>query len=233
MAMMIITHDLGIVANMADEVVVMYHGKVMESGTLEDVFRDPRHPYLIALMRAVPRFNMAPGERLTPIREIQVSAGHLLDARGSRPSPEDDADAPMLVVRNLSKRFETRKRSLFGGKPGGETLAVDDLSFHVRAGECLGLVGESGCGKTTTAKMILRSVTPDAGEIVFNDRGKPRDVLSLEGPDLFDYRRRVQFVFQDPFGSQSAHDRLRHRERAAGDHGIGVAKTSAFQRSRS
>ena len=201
MAMMIITHDLGIVANMADEVVVMYHGKVMESGTLEEVFHDPRHPYLVALMRAVPRFNMAPGERLTPIREIHVTAGHLLDARDSRPAPEGDAQAPMLVVRNLTKRFETRKRSLFGSKPGGETLAVDDLSFFVRAGECLGLVGESGCGKTTTAKMILRSITPDAGEIVFNDRGKPRDVLALRGPALFDYRRRVQFVFQDPYGS--------------------------------
>ncbi|MBI3375799.1 MAG: ABC transporter ATP-binding protein [Betaproteobacteria bacterium] len=201
MAMMIITHDLGIVANMADEVVVMYHGKVMESGTLEDVFRDPRHPYLVALMRAVPRFNMVPGERLTPIREIHVTAGHLLDARDSRPSPAGDMDTPMLEVRNLTKRFETRKRSLLGSKLGGETLAVDDLSLHVRAGECLGLVGESGCGKTTAAKMILRSITPDAGEIVFNDRGKPRDVLSLQGSDLFDYRRRVQFVFQDPYGS--------------------------------
>jgi peptide/nickel transport system ATP-binding protein len=200
MAMMIITHDLGIVANMADEVVVMYHGKVMESGTLEHVFRDARHPYLKALMRAVPRFNMAAGERLTPIREVKVVAGHLMAARATSPAGVD-SDAPMLVVRNLSKRFETRKTSMFGSKPGGNTLAVDDLSFDIAPGECLGLVGESGCGKTTTAKMILRSVTPDAGEIVFNDRGTTRDVLSLEGPDLFAYRRRVQFVFQDPFGS--------------------------------
>src|SRR5678815_3584753 len=101
--MLLITHDLGIVANMADEVVVMYHGKVMESGTLEDVFRDPRHPYLKALMRAVPRFNMQAGERLTPIREIQVKAGHLMQ-KDSRPASLDAA-APMLIVRNLSKRF--------------------------------------------------------------------------------------------------------------------------------
>ena len=200
MAMMMITHDLGIVANMADEVVVMYHGKVMEAGTLEDVFRDPRHPYLKALMRAVPRFNMEPGERLTPIREIQVSAGHLMQKQHSRPD-NVDAAAPMLIVSNLSKRFGTRKTSLFGGKPGGETLAVDDVSFEVAPGECLGLVGESGCGKTTTAKMILRSSRPDAGQIIFNDRGRPRDVLQLEGQELFEYRRRVQFVFQDPFGS--------------------------------
>ena len=200
MAMMIITHDLGIVANMADEVVVMYHGKVMESGTLEHVFRDPRHPYLKALMRAVPRFNMAPGERLTPIREVRVSTNHLLEAGGSVPANRDPG-APMLIVRNLSKRFHTRKTSLFGTRLGGETLAVDNLSFDIAPGECLGLVGESGCGKTTTAKMILRSVTPDAGQIIFNDRGTTRDVLSLKGPELFEYRRRMQFVFQDPFGS--------------------------------
>jgi peptide/nickel transport system ATP-binding protein len=200
MAMMMITHDLGIVANMADEVVVMYHGKVMEAGTLEDVFRDPRHPYLKALMRAVPRFNLAPGERLTPIREIQVSAGHLTRHQEGRPENADPS-APMLIVRNLTKRFTTRKTSLFGAKPAGETLAVNDVSFEVAPGECLGLVGESGCGKTTTAKMILRSGTPDSGEIIFNDRGRPRDVRALEGEALFEYRRRVQFVFQDPFGS--------------------------------
>jgi peptide/nickel transport system ATP-binding protein len=200
MAMLLITHDLGIVANMADEVVVMYHGKVVESGALEDIFRDARHPYLKALMRAVPRFNMQPGERLTPIREVQTVTDHLISGRG-RPHGENTGGDPLLTVRNLTKRFETRKTSLFGRKLAGEVRAVDDVSFHVEAGECLGLVGESGCGKTTTAKMILRSATPDGGEIVFNDRGKPRDVLRLEGQELFAYRRKVQFVFQDPFSS--------------------------------
>ena len=200
MAMLLITHDLGIVANMAEEVVVMYHGKVVESGAVEDIFRDPRHPYLKALMRAVPRFNMAPGERLTPIREVQSSTDHLVSGRG-RPRGENVDGAPLLSVRNLSKRFATRKTSFLGRKLAGEVRAVDDVSFHVATGECLGLVGESGCGKTTTAKMILRSVTPDSGEIIYNDRGTPRDVLRLQGPDLFDYRRKVQFVFQDPFSS--------------------------------
>jgi peptide/nickel transport system ATP-binding protein len=200
MAVLIITHDLGIVANMADEVVVMYHGKVMEAGPVEDIFRDPRHPYLKALMRAVPRFNMAPGERLTPIREARAATDHLVSGRG-RPSSEKMHEGPLLAVRNLSKRFVTRHTSWFGSKPAGQVLAVDDVSLEVNAGECLGLVGESGCGKTTIAKMIMRAIAPDSGAIVFNDRGTARDVLALQGDELFAYRRKVQFVFQDPFGS--------------------------------
>ena len=189
MTVLLITHDLGVVANMADEVVVMFRGRVMESGALADIFRDPRHPYLKALMRAVPRFGMAAGERLTPIREVQIEGSHLLSRK--KILGEEAPDKPVLEVRNLTKRYAIRKRS------GGELVAVDDLSFDVRAGECLGLVGESGCGKTTTARMILRSVTPDAGSIAFQGR----DVLSLKGEDLFAYRRKVQFVFQDPFSS--------------------------------
>jgi peptide/nickel transport system ATP-binding protein len=104
---------------------------------------------------------------------------------------------PLLEARNLSKRFTTRKRSFLGAEGGGELLAVDDVSFQVGAGECLGIVGESGCGKTTTARMILRSVKPDSGEILF----KNEKVLSFKGAELFAYRRKVQFVFQDPFSS--------------------------------
>ena len=199
MAVMMITHDLGVVANMAEEVVVLYHGKVVEAGPVEAIFRTPGHPYLKALMLAVPRFNMAPGERLTPLREIQVSTNHLMSAR-PRPPADKASDEPLLTVRNLTKGFGTRKSSILGGKAAAPVLAVDNVSFTVRAGECLGLVGESGCGKTTTSKMIMRSITPDGGEIIFND-GTPQDVLSLKGAELFAYRRKVQFVFQDPVGS--------------------------------
>ncbi len=200
MAMLIITHDLGIVANMAEEVVVIYRGRVMEAGTVKAVFTNPRHDYLKALLRAVPRFDMAPGERLTPIREIKVEGGHLMAAREFVADTEQ-SQAPLLDVRHLKKGFGSRKMSAFGEKSGGGLLAVDDVSLHIGIGECLGLVGESGCGKTTTAKMILRSLTPDSGEIRFNDQGTLRDVRALRGDDLFAYRRQVQFVFQDPFGS--------------------------------
>src|SRR5918995_652862 len=140
MAVLLITHDLGVVANMADEVVVMHRGRVMESGSVTVIFRRARHPYLKALMRAVPRFNMAPGERLTPIRDVQVSAGHLIGA-----GKKTESGSTLLEVQHLTKRYSTRKRSFLGAKPGGEMIAVDDVSLEVGAGECLGLVGESGC----------------------------------------------------------------------------------------
>jgi len=197
MAVLLITHDLGVVANMAAEVVVMYRGRVMEAGAITDIFRDPQHPYLQALMRAVPRFNMAPGERLTPIREVQVTEDHLI-ATGVRKRP---VLGTLLEVKNLTKHFAVRKRTFRRRREEELVAAVDDVSLNVAAGECLGLVGESGCGKTTTARMILRSITPSAGSIVFYDHGVPKDVLSLGGSDLFAYRRKVQFVFQDPFSS--------------------------------
>ena len=201
MAVLMITHDLGVVANVAEEVVVMYHGEVMERGTLESIFARPEHPYLQALLRAVPRFNMAAGERLQPIREIKHNgAGGLL--RDKEPWPEGaDAAGPLLSVENVTKRFSIRKASLLGAGADNAVLAVDDVSFAIRRGECLGLVGESGCGKTTLSKIIMRALTPDSGRITFNDHGKPVDVLALKGDALTKFRRRIQFMFQDPFSS--------------------------------
>ena len=200
MAVLVITHDLGVVANMAEEIVVLYHGRVMESGTLTDIFSRPTHPYLRALLHAVPRFHMQPGERLVPIREIESANARLLAAK--EPWPADaDAAGPLLSVRNVSRNFQLRKSGFFGGRSNGAVIAVDDVSFDIRRGECLGLVGESGCGKTTLSKIIMRALTPNTGSIRFNDRGKIVDVLALEGNALIDFRRRIQFIFQDPFGS--------------------------------
>lgn len=200
MAVMIITHDLGVVANVADEVVVLYHGKVMEAGTVEQIFEDPQHPYLKALLKAVPRFNMLPGERLVPIREINHQQSKMIEAKAPWPAGADFM--PLIEARNISKSFAIRKTSLFGiSRTRSEMLAVDDVSFSIKRGECLGLVGESGCGKTTTSKMLLRALNPDSGQIHFNDRGKLRNLADMHGDELFNYRRKVQFVFQDPFSS--------------------------------
>jgi peptide/nickel transport system ATP-binding protein len=195
MALLIITHDLGVVANMADEVVILYHGRVVESGPLADIFERPQHPYLKALLRAVPRFHMEPGERLVPIREIETKDARLLMARKDGGS---GAAGPLLSLRNVSKSYRLRKGALTG--TSGKVLAVDDVSFDIGRGECLGLVGESGCGKTTISKIIMRALRPDTGSITFGVE-KPIDVLSLEGQALFDFRSKVQFIFQDPFGS--------------------------------
>jgi peptide/nickel transport system ATP-binding protein len=198
MALLMITHDLGVVANMADEIVVMYHGQIMESGTLNDIFGNPQHPYLKALLRAVPRFHMAPGERLVPIREIATADARLLRGRKDWPA-EAAAAGPLLAVEHLSKSYRRRQGALSGRSD--KILAVDDVSFDIARGECLGLVGESGCGKTTVSKMLMRAISPDSGKITYNDYGKRLDVLNLKGDALFKYRRKIQFVFQDPFSS--------------------------------
>ena len=200
MAILIITHDLGIVANLAEEVVVMYHGRVVESGSCDDIFKRPGHPYLKALFTAVPRTNMAPGERLVPIRQIEPGKATLMRQRAA--SSADGAVAgPLLSVTGLTKRFTLRQEGFFGFGAKQELLAVDDVSFEVNRGECLGLVGESGCGKTTTSKLILRALSTDAGKVIYYDRGRPVDVLALKDAALHAFRRQVQFIFQDPFGS--------------------------------
>ncbi len=199
MAVLVITHDLGVVANVAEEVVVLYRGEVMEAGTLHDIFADPRHPYLKALLRAVPRFQMAAGERLMPIREIQSEGGRLLAEKEAWPSGADGS-LPLLEVSGLTKRYTIRK-SGWVGKRESSVIAVDDVGFTIRRGECLGLVGESGCGKTTISKMLMRAVTPDQGWILFNERGTMVDVLALDRRALKAFRQRMQVIFQDPYSS--------------------------------
>ena len=201
MAVLMITHDLGVVANVAEEVVVMYHGEIMERGTVQDIYENPQHPYLKGLMNAVPHFDMKPGERLVPLREIQHQAGPAM-AMAAEPWPEDaDAAGPLLDVRNVVKRYTTRKSGFFAGGDTVTVSAVNDVSFMIKRGECFGLVGESGSGKTSVSKLVMRAITADEGEIVYNDRGTSVDLMKLDDQELMAFRPKIQMVFQDPFGS--------------------------------
>ncbi|MFK0333635.1 ABC transporter ATP-binding protein [Rhizobium sp. NPDC090275] len=201
MAMLLITHDLGVVANMADEVVVIYHGEIMEAGPVESIFRNPQHPYLKGLMAAVPHFDMKEGERLKALRDVPVNLESLVGKKKAKVAAE--GPEVLLSVNNLTKTFKTRNRGLFGMRDHAGVRAVDDVSFDIRRGECLGLVGESGCGKTTVSKILMRAMSPDSGSVIFNDGKDVVDVLSVTGDDLQELRTNIQMVFQDPVSSLS------------------------------
>jgi len=207
MAMLLITHDLGVVANMADEVVVIYHGEIMEAGPVDTIFRKPQHRYLKALMAAVPHFDMKPGERLKSLRDVPVNLGTFSGKKkligSGTAAPVDTAPEVLLSVRNLTKTYASKAGGLFGRKDGTKFRAVDDVSFDIRRGECLGLVGESGCGKTTVSKILMRAVSADAGSVSFDDGSGKVDVLAVNGKELMDLRTKIQMVFQDPVSSLS------------------------------
>ncbi len=235
MAILFITHDLGVIAEIADDVVVMLEGKMVEYGSILDIFANPQHPYTKGLLACRPRmdssFKRLPTvddfmetkteggterlieKKMDPQRLDQlISQGR---GRMLHPKPElsdmghpweqghhqsdttsvPEATPPLLAVENLKVYFPI-KRGVFS-RTVDHVRAVDDISFRVYRGQTLGLVGESGCGKTTAGRAILRLIEPTAGRVTYDGV----DLSTLRGKALRKMRRRMQIIFQDPYGS--------------------------------
>ena len=242
-SLVIITHNLGIVARYADRVNVMYAAKLVEQGTADEVFLTPRHPYAIGLMRSVPRLDRPRGVRLETIEglppnllappagcrfadrcpyrieicateppllavepehlsachrasELPLAAATTAQAADQAVVADLSTQPNLLSVEHLAKHFTIPGRGFLGGD-ARIVRAVDDVSFAIARGETLGLVGESGCGKTTIGRVVLRLDDPTAGELRYDGH----DLGRATGPEMKTLRRAIQVIFQDPFSS--------------------------------
>ena len=211
-----ITHDLGVIAEIADRVLVMYKGKIVEQGLVKDIFNRPQHPYTKSLLACRPPMNFRlkrlpvsgdfmevtlaeTGELI--MKEIEGSLSKVIDSV-SVSQEETQArmnnllkQEPLLRVENLKTWFPSKR--IFFGKAMSYVKAVDEVSFDVYPGETLGLVGESGCGKTTLGRSLLRLVPVRSGKVIY--QGK--DLLKLGNEDMRKMRKEMQIIFQDPFSS--------------------------------
>lgn len=195
MGVIFITHDMGVVAEVADRVLVMYRGDQVEAGTSDTLFGAPKHRYTQALLSAVPRLGAMKGQdepAKFPLVRMDASA----EPEAAVPQHTVDASQPpILRVRDLVTRFDIRT-GVFG-RVRRRVHAVEKVSFELRPGETLALVGESGCGKSTTGRSLLRLVESQSGSIEFAGQ----DISKLSGHALQSLRRNIQFIFQDPFAS--------------------------------
>lgn len=209
MATMFISHDLGVVAEIADHVVVMYKGKIVEAGSTAELFSNPQHPYTRGLLACRPRMDKrlrvlpTVADFMSPDGEGKATSKEKQPEQGAEVSPEEyqkrqaklAQSQPILEVKNLKTWFPIRKGFL--GTVKDHVRAVDDVSFHVYPGETMGLVGESGCGKTTLGRTILRLQEATAGEIVFNGK----NLMDLSDKEMRRVRKDLQIIFQDPYSS--------------------------------
>ncbi|WP_053205903.1 ABC transporter ATP-binding protein [Jiangella muralis] len=182
MTLMFITHDLGVVAEIADDVVVMRHGKVVEQGPVDQIFHDPQHEYTQELLAALP----------------QRGAVTVTEPEPAAAEPE----RPLLRIEDLEMTFEAAAGTLFGRRRTERVNAVDKVTLDIPEGSTVGLVGESGCGKTTLGRCVLRAYRPTAGKLLYSGAdGRVTDLARLSEKELLPYRRQVRMVFQDPYGS--------------------------------
>ncbi|CCH09683.1 Dipeptide transport ATP-binding protein DppD (TC 3.A.1.5.2 [Achromobacter xylosoxidans NH44784-1996] len=195
-AVIFITHDMGVVAEMADDVVVMLRGRKVEQGPVEEIFRAPKHPYTRALLAAVPRLGSLTGRDL-PLRTPQtvLEADTLREVGETREQDTARYDEPVLRVEKLTTRFDVG-HNLFG-RVTHRVHAVEEVSFDVYPGETLALVGESGSGKSTIGKTLQQLVAPTSGAVRYNGQ----DIFSMDAAGRQRLRQEIQYIFQDPYAS--------------------------------
>ena len=198
MSVIYITHDLGLVTEIADQVIVMYKGEVVEAGAIKNIFLHPKHPYTRALLACRPDAS-AKGKRLPVISDFLKEPEETINTRISVQRKQASTNyreiETLLKVENLKVYFPVKKN--FFGKTLKEFKAVDDVSFSVQKGETVGLVGESGCGKTTLGRALIRMIEPTSGSIFFNGR----NIEKIPREELRKMRKDIQIIFQDPYGS--------------------------------
>ncbi len=195
-AVIFITHDMGVVAEMADDVVVMLRGKKVEQGPVQDIFNAPKHPYTRALLAAVPRLGSLTGRDL-PLRTPQtVLEGDTLREVGeTREQDTARYDEPVLRVEKLTTRFDVGHN--FFGRVTHRVHAVEEVSFDVYPGETLALVGESGSGKSTIGKTLQQLVAPTSGAVRYDGE----DIFTMDSAGRQRLRQEIQYIFQDPYAS--------------------------------
>lgn len=189
-AVLFITHDLGLAAERAEHLVVMHRGRIVESGPSLKILRNPQHPYTQRLVKAAPSLASA---RIQSAQEQGIESAELLSATAVAEGTVPEMEEKVIEVKNLTREFDIR-----GARGNKKKLkAVDDVSFFVRKGTTTALVGESGSGKSTVANMVLNLLEPTSGEVLYNGT----DLTSLSNKEIFQMRRKLQVVFQNPYGS--------------------------------